>query len=117
MPGVPLPNRLIILRKAQDCSAFGSGVHLGVIDRFTPSSVSHSQLSGPLDHYQKLQLLNCLACYFFNCLYMINQTAVALDLNLFPNSVWQTLSREVFLIQRCGKVMNLLFCYCWLVSG
>lgn len=108
MPGVLLPNSLIILRKAQDYSASRSGTHLGVIDHFTPSSVPCSQLSGPLDHYQKLKLLNCLVCCSFNCLYVINRTAVVLDLNLFPTSVWRTLSREVSLIQRCRKVMNLL---------
>lgn len=85
MPGVPLPSSLIILKKAQDCSASRSGAGLGVIDHFMPSSVSHSQLSGPLDPYQKLKLLNCLVLFgFFNCLYVINRTAIVLDLHLFP---------------------------------
>lgn len=73
-----------------------------------PSSVLHNQLSRPLHYHQKLKLLNGLVCWFFICLYEINRTAIVLDLNLFPTSVWQTLSREVSLIQRCRKVMNLL---------
>lgn len=61
-----------------------------------------------LDYYEKLKLLNGLVCWFIICLYVITRRAVVLDLNLFPTSVWQTLSREVSLIQRCRKVMNLL---------